>query len=228
MRFLTSLIVVATVCTTAFFDASAQDKPVSKEREALRRVQLQLQQVRQEKVVLEEKMATYEKEKTALSIEKEKLSNQVGGAQARAQSEGAKRLELQKSLELAKQENQGIATERQALLSQKADLEKRLVEMSAKQALTEGQLDQTRAQKLQTEAKLSAREQEVLISEDKNRKLYRYSRELIGQCRDQSASDTFLRLEPFTGIKRVSIENLLEEYRDKIDAQRSSPVELLK
>jgi len=29
-----------------------------------------------------------------------------------------------------------------------------------------------------------------------------------------------LRLEPLTGIKRVGIENLLEEYRDKLDAQK--------
>jgi hypothetical protein len=29
-----------------------------------------------------------------------------------------------------------------------------------------------------------------------------------------------LRLEPFTGIKRVGTENVLEEYRDKLDAQK--------
>jgi hypothetical protein len=60
----------------------------------------------------------------------------------------------------------------------------------------------------------------VAVCEDKNLKLYQYGRNLIDQCRDHSASDAVLRLEPFTGIQRVAIENLLEEYRDKLDAQK--------
>ena len=41
----------------------------------------------------------------------------------------------------------------------------------------------------------------------------------------QNAYDMALRLEPFTGINRVAIENLLEEYRDKLDAQKIIPGE---
>jgi len=68
-------------------NAWSQDKPASREREALRRVQQQMQQVRQEKLALEEKLAGFEQEK-------DKLAGQVNDAQTRAKSASAKNQQL--------------------------------------------------------------------------------------------------------------------------------------
>lgn len=207
------LLIVLALASLGTSHAWSQDKGVSREREALRRVQQQVQQVRQEKTDLESKLTGAEQEKAALSLEKDKLAGQVSGAQARAKSEGAKSQLLQSSLD-------AITKEKQALQVQKTELDQRFAELTTKQAITERELTLMQAQKKQADSTLLTREQQVASCEDKNAKLYLHGRDLIAQCRDRSASDVMLRLEPFTGIKRVSLENVLEEYRDKLDAQK--------
>lgn len=205
-RLSSPLLLLVLACTFLASSAWSQDKGASREREALRRVQQQLQQIRQEKTVMEEKLTNTEQEK-------EKLAGQVSGAQARAKSDSAKHQQLQLALD-------AVTQERQTLQAQKAELDQRLAELTTKHAGTERELALTQAQKKRAQSTLSTRDQQVASCEEKNVKLYQYGRDLIGQCRDQSASDAVLRLEPFTGIKRVAIENLLEEYRDKLDAQK--------
>ena len=209
---LMQLVLASTVLTG---NAWGEDKGASREREALRRVQQQVQQIRQEKTVLEGKVADFEQEKATLAQEKDKL---IGGAQARAKSESAKREKLQLALD-------AMTLEKQTLQAQKTELDQRLLDLTTKQASTERELIQTQAQRKTLESTLLTRDQQVASCEDKNSRLYRYGRDLIEQCRDHSASDAVLRLEPFTGIKRVAIENLLEEYRDKFDAQKVIPYE---
>jgi hypothetical protein len=63
------------------------------------------------------------------------------------------------------------------------------------------------------------------VCEDRNAKLYAVWRSVIDECRDRSVKDTLLRLEPFTGIARVEIENRLEAQRDQLDAQKLSQTE---
>lgn len=198
--------------------AWADNKRNSREREALRRVQQQMQQLAQEKAMLEQQVSGFEQEKSALSGEKDALARKVQSAESRAAAEGRKRRSLEQELEAARKENQ-------ALQEQKADVEKRLLEMTAAQTDSARQLTVLQGEKKQTEAKLAMREKQIARCEDNNLKLYQYGRDLIKQCRDHSATDAILRLEPFTGIKRVGIENLLEEYRDKLDAQKFIPDE---
>lgn len=188
----------------------SQEKNVSRERESLRRAQQQVKQINQEKSALEEKLTGLEQDKVKLAKDKDKL---IGGAQALAKSEAIKREQVQQALG-------AMTQEKAALQSQKAEVEQRLAEMTAKQAATALELEQAKAQTKQTQSTLATRDTQVASCEGKNRKLYQFGRDLIAQCRDQSASDVALRLEPFTGIKRVGIENVLEEYRDKLDAEK--------
>ena len=197
-------------------NAWSEDKRASREREALRNAQQQVQQLRQEKTALEEKLASFEQEKAKLAQEKKKLAGQISGAQARAESEGTQRQQLQLSLDI-------MTEQKETLQTQKAELDQRLAELTTKQTNTENELTQAQAQKKQMESTLVTRDQQVTLCEDKNFKLYQHGRNLIEQCRDRSATDVMLRLEPFTGIKQVEIENLLEEYRDKLDAQKLIP-----
>jgi chromosome segregation ATPase len=205
-------LLIPVVLASAFVSGSAwsEDKGASRERESLRRAQQQVKQIGQEKAALEEKLTGFEQDKAKLLNEKEKL---IGGAQARVKSAIAKRDQLQLALNAMTQEKANLQ-------SQKAEVDQRLAELSAKQAATERDLALAKVQTKQTESTLSTRDQQVASCEDKNRKLYQHGRDLISQCRDQSATDVVLRLEPFTGIKRVGTENVLEEYRDKVDAQK--------
>jgi hypothetical protein len=116
-----------------------------------------------------------------------------------------------------------LTLERQTLQTQKIDVEKRMVELLGKLAVMEKELLASQGNNKQALTALAARTQQVATCETNNLALYRHGRELIDQCRDRSATDALLRMERFTGIKRVEIENMLEEYRDRLDAQKIVP-----
>jgi chromosome segregation ATPase len=78
---------------------------------------------------------------------------------------------------------------------------------------------QIKNEKATVEAQMKGTQKELLTCEDKNAKLYRYNRDILGVAQNQSLWQRLSRAEPFTQLKKVEIENLLEEYRDKIDAQ---------
>lgn len=204
-------------------DAWSQDKAVSREREALRRAQQQMQQVRLEKSALEEKLLLVDKEKGELAAQKQKLSGQVAGAAARARVAEAKGQQLQTQLDGVVRERVSLAQDKSALEAQTLVLGQRLAALEARIGSTERDLLQSAAQKKQVEAAFAGSLQTVAGCEDRNAQLYRVGRDLITQCRDRSAVETVLRLEPFTGLKRVDIENMLEGYRDKLDAYKSMP-----
>jgi len=204
------LIPVVLVSVVVSGSAWSQDKGTSRERESLRRAQQQVKQIGQEKAALEEKLTGFEQDKVKLLVEKDK---QVGGAQARAKAEAAKREQLQLALT-------AMTQEKATLQSHKTELDARFAELTAKQAATERELTLAKAQTKQTQSTLSTRDQQVASCEGKNQKLYQHGRDLISQCQDRNAANVVLRLEPFTGIKRVGIETVLEEYRDKLDAQK--------
>jgi len=193
--------------------AMADDGSQSKDRQALRRAQQQIQQLKQDKAALEEKLTALDKEKSDLEAVKVKSSHQLSSVQANIKFEMERSQKLQASLE-------ALTAEKTSVDAQNADLKSRLVETQRKQVDTEQQLRLTLDQKKNLESQLHANSQQLLDSDTKNFAMYKWSRELMDQCRDRSSRDVFLRLEPFTGIKRVGIENMLQEYRDRLDQER--------
>ena len=104
-----------------------------------------------------------------------------------------------------------------------AQLEKSLADMTAREANTERMLAQTAAEKKRAEQTIVRRDQTIASCEDKNAKLYGYGRELMTKYEEKSCKDALSQAEPFTGLKKVEIENLLEAYRDKLDDERVLP-----
>ncbi|WP_332749086.1 hypothetical protein [Hydrogenophaga sp.] len=191
--------------------ALAQDnKKATREREALRRAQQQAQKAGQDLTALQEKFNTAEQERT-------KLADEVEGAQSRARNESARGQRLQRELQAA-------TTERDALRTEKAGLDQRLQETTARVAQLERDLAAARQRGKQLDAQGVAQGAQIAACEERNTKLYATGRSLIEQCRDRSANDSVLRLEPFTGIHRVGIENMLESHRDQLDEQKTPAV----
>jgi DNA repair exonuclease SbcCD ATPase subunit len=50
-----------------------------------------------------------------------------------------------------------------------------------------------------------------------NKKLYDLNRELLGQYNKKGVMDAVKQKEPFTGIKQVEVENLIQDYQYKLD-----------
>lgn len=59
--------------------------------------------------------------------------------------------------------------------------------------------------------------------EAKNRELYKLSNEILARYEKFGLGDALAAREPFTGITRVKLENLVQDYSDKIADQRIKP-----
>jgi len=54
----------------------------------------------------------------------------------------------------------------------------------------------------------------------RNARLYEIGGEILERYENKGVFSSLLAAEPFTGLKRVELENLVEDYRDKLDAQK--------
>ena len=69
----------------------------------------------------------------------------------------------------------------------------------------------------QLEAQLKTQAQNFSVCYDNNKKLYDINKQLLTRYKNKGFGDVLEQQEPFTGIKQVEIENLVQDYRYKID-----------
>jgi chromosome segregation ATPase len=201
----------------------AQDARAAREREALRQLQQQVQQMRQENDTLAARLAAAEQDKLALESETRQLGAAVQRARARDREVQTQEAQAQARHDALARDLQAMTADRDGLQVRRDALERELAAMRvalgrAEESLVRGQIE--REGLISTVAR---RDESLAQCGEKNQLLYRHGRDLIAQCQDRSVTDTALRLEPFTGIRRVAMENLLQEYRDKLDAQTVAP-----
>jgi chromosome segregation ATPase len=193
-------------CTAASLPALAEEKPGSREREALRRTQAQLQTVQQAQTALQDKLRVTDEEKAA-------LEQRIKGVQSRASAEAVKGKELQSKLDFALEESKTVQ-------ATKTELEQRLKVALQRVAVLEKEVSQTSAQLKTSEGALIGRNRQVNACEKRNTELYGLGRKLVEQCQDNSAVGIPQIADHITGAKRVSFETLMEDYRDKLDSER--------
>lgn len=70
----------------------------------------------------------------------------------------------------------------------------------------------------QLRSELSAQKNSTTTCEARSAKLYQYGEELLGLYVNKGVLGGLMQGEPFTGIKRIEVENAYEDYRDKLDA----------
>ena len=63
----------------------------------------------------------------------------------------------------------------------------------------------------------------VADREAKNRELYRLANEILTRYEKFGLGDALAAREPFTGITRTKLENLVQDYSDKIADARVQP-----
>ncbi len=192
---------------------AASDKKASREREALRRAQMELQQARGQLSGLEQEKAQLAKDLEAAGKAAKSAEGRAGRLRRDLKAEQQRREALEKELEQTKQD---LAGSGQRL----AETRKTLGETGAKLAETADLLRRTQAEKSNLESIKARNEREIASCEDKNLKLYQTGRELMLRFERKTCGEIMAQGEPFTGLKRVEVENLLEEYRDKLDEQK--------
>lgn len=162
---------------------------------------------------LEDEKAAALAEVERLAKEKERLAAEGGALKSRIDSLSALTSSLQEKLGRAEAKT---ASEE----SKNGQLQARLTKTEAER----GALEQKQAQTFRT---LQEREKELksLVQNydrcvDNNVRLYYVGDELIRKYRERSVVKTLLQKEPFTQVKKVQLEKLVEEYKERIDREK--------
>lgn len=127
-----------------------------------------------------------------------------------------------------------MSSEREAMQAQIAQLKTELETLKAKKTSSDGvlvktkeslreiqeNLDKTLAEKQTFEASAADRGRQLEQCTIKNTKLYELNGELLQRYARKGVMDAMAKREPFTGLKKVEMENLLQELQDKNDEQR--------
>lgn len=208
-RFANNLAFVVVLSGTALLAASTAGLAAPKKdpaKAALRQMQVQLKQAQDEKAALEQAKVELGTELDALK----KKSSDLASTAARANRGKAA---LEKEVEALRQDKTKLTEE----ITQ---VKKELMESQLATRDTRQSLQQETSLKQRLEENLSARGKALEVCETKNKTLYQYHVELINRAQSRGSLAIFAEKEPVFGFKRVQIENLLEEYRDKVDEQK--------
>jgi predicted nucleic acid-binding Zn-ribbon protein len=220
------LIVVQCIALFVLPLASWGQQQESREREALRRARQQLQSVqeenealRREKAELEQKLKSAQSSTGSMSTEIKRLRKD---SQALAAAE-KDRSELRAKLG-ATETQLAQAGDRLRELQQKAETLDRQLE--SERAAAERSAGQARNRQAELQSALGAEALRTASCEEKNLQLYSVTADLISKYKqNRGAWEKFLLSEPFTGLKAVEVDNLLEDMRlkaaaAKVDAPR--------
>jgi chromosome segregation ATPase len=171
----------------------------SREREQLKRLQQSQRKLEQEKAQLA-------RDKAALDGQLKEAQDRLDEAGRRAQGAAARAAVLDRELKAAKAEKESLAG--------------RLAEAEKKLAETGEALRKAEAAGRQLDAGLKQTAQSLGACEAKNEKLHGYGTELLRKYEAKGCGEAMLQAEPFTGLRRVEIENYVEDTRDRLDEQK--------
>lgn len=212
-------VAVVLLCAIAA-DASAQqvDPAVARAQQLLKQVAAQKQQLETELANAREEMAKKEAE----------YKTQIEALKSENEATTSTLSETKATLEEAQQTNVSLGSQLSGTQGRLGKTQTELADTVQKLQETEAKLQQTIAERDAMKADLEARlaEQTRLREETeaKNLKLYEYNVELMNVYASKGVMDSLLQREPFTGIKQVEIENILEEYSYKLDQQKVEPL----
>lgn len=192
---------------------AASDKKQNREREALRRAQMQLQQVQGQVSALEQEKAALGKERDQVRKEVQAVRGKLRKSERDLAEEKTRGEQLAKELEGTKQDLSATKT-------RLADTEGKLADTAKALFQTQQTLARTEVDKRALEILKVRQEKDIAACEGKNLRLYQTGRELMTRFEQKACGEIMAQKEPFTGLKRVEVENLLEEYRDKLDEQK--------
>lgn len=175
----------------------------------------------------------FEAEKTNLQTqfetEKKALSEKVGSAEfAQQQLQGKLSSQVRKaqtlSADLDKVSSEKSALEKkQAETAQKLEMmEKKVAELSEQLSLAQKDLKVNEQQRGALAKQVAAKHQTWLECTDKNEKLYQVGQELIHIYDSPSTFKKAMRQETFFQLKRVELENILQDKQDELNAQHVS------
>lgn len=185
----------------------------NREKQMLRRLQQQIQQIEQARGVAEQ-------EKAAALADKETAERALDSLKS---DEAKNRHQLVKERDTrtrAEKEMTALKIEMEQLKTRLTDAEMKLTQSNTLHQTAAQKLVQLESLKRQTDSQLAGKEKDFDMCQTHNGRLYEIGREMMQKYRDKTCQDALAQAEPFTGIKKVEVENLLETWRDRLDREQ--------
>ena len=186
------LLILAGLAAAVAMPAQAAEKKADPNKEQVRRLQQAQRKLEQEKTLLAQ-------EKAAVESELEEARRKADAEARRAAGFGR---------ELA-----GLRKTKDDLAGKLAETEAELRKTQEAQKTAEGE-----GQRLQ--AALAGEKQQHAACVNRNQELHKVGSEVLERYRAKSCSDSLLQAEPFTGLKRIQIENAVEDLQERLDSQK--------
>lgn len=177
-------------------------------RESLRSTMLELRNAENDKAVLQATQADNEEKIKNLTDQAEKLSKQII-ADKDASDKATAALQGQ-----VDERDKQIAAYKDGVQKLQAEV-KQITDIANSKEAQRAKLDE---QVIQLNRRVA--EQQV-----KNAGMYKIANEILQRYEKFGLGDALTAREPFTGITRVKLQSLFEDYQDKIDDQKIKPVE---
>jgi chromosome segregation ATPase len=206
MRRLLPHFILPIALATAAVAAEGVDANEAKLREALRNATLQLRSAEAERANLQAAQAGLTEEKKTLDAKFETLRKQAV----------AERATEEKTIAALKAQNAAHEAEIARL---KEALEKS--DSAGKQAAALAATKETDRAKLA--ADLVALQRKIEDRETKNLALFKLGSEILTRYEKFSLGEALSAREPFVGTTRAKLENLVQDYQDKLLGQRAKP-----
>jgi chromosome segregation ATPase len=205
--------ILAVVTTAALAQDGAAAKQANRDREMLRRVQAAQRQA-------EEARAAAEQEKARVEGLLEEARTRAKAVESGVARERRRAGELQQRLDTLERDAVVLRQERDALStrleSTQAELARSIAELDRRQTVIE-----TRDREvLGLKQSVAEGTEANLVCQGNNRELATITREVLDKYRDVGVFDVLKRREPFTGVRRVQVDNLLEEYASRMEGAR--------
>ncbi len=213
-------LLAALLLIVPLFAAAQQAQDKAAERR-LRQQQAQVQTLQQQVQEAQAAKAKADADKSKLDAEKAAVEGKLARqAQEIPRAQGA--------LRKANDELKAAAAAKAELVAQVAALEKQLAETKRLSEATHAAKDRALAQALkirdtelaEVQGRSEANGKQVLECSDKNQRLVRLNAELLDRYRNKGVGDALAQREPLFGFSDVQMFNLVQDYRDKADAER--------
>jgi len=185
--------------------ASRRVQQIQQEKAQL---QSQLDQTLQAKAVLDADMAKAQEDNTALKSRSAAASRKISGLETSLKEMTAERMDFEAKLLKTQTELEATKTA--------------LSELDAKHQANLYDLKINEQQRTNLTATTIQKTKVIDACVAKNAKLYDYGLELVKLYENPSLYRRIVLNEPFSQLKRVELENILQNYNDKIDLEKTT------
>ncbi len=195
-------IVAIAVCSVA----TGVQAQVQRSGDANARVAQQLQQLSSEKV--------------ALQAENNKLKQELEQVNAQLQKSASAAKELEKNNRVLQASAGRGATTNQQTEEQLEKSRAQMQELVTKFRETVQTLRDVEGDRATIKSQLATRERDYKVCVDRNAGLYQLGDEVLDRMEDRGFWSQLTEREPFTRLKRTQLENLIDDYRYRVDELR--------